>query len=110
MVPFTLGLLAGLLALPLPAAAVEITVSTTGGNKTNGHQYGFLHEVGCIVNRIPISLFIPIRESRAFAYQLTLLPRTSTTPVTAVSTPSSSATEPSRAAKGFPRTCPRGTQ
>lgn len=27
------------------AAAVDVRVSAGGGNKTNGHQYGFLHEV-----------------------------------------------------------------
>lgn len=30
------------------AAAVDISVKSTGGNATNGHQYGFLHEVSHI--------------------------------------------------------------
>lgn len=48
MVPFTVGLLAGIFALS-PVSAVEISVKATGGNKTNGHQYGFLHEVSTFI-------------------------------------------------------------
>ncbi|KKA29147.1 hypothetical protein TD95_003533 [Thielaviopsis punctulata] len=33
-----------LLALVASVAAVDITVSSSGGNSTSGHQYGFLHE------------------------------------------------------------------
>lgn len=35
-----------LLAVALPiGSALNITVSSDGGNATSGHQYGFLHEV-----------------------------------------------------------------
>ncbi|KAI5921052.1 alpha-L-arabinofuranosidase [Camillea tinctor] len=43
MVSFTLIALTGICFAPF-TTAVDITVSSGGGNATNGHQYGFLHE------------------------------------------------------------------
>ncbi|KAI1249214.1 hypothetical protein MGN70_008825 [Eutypa lata] len=63
MVPFTVGLLAGIFALS-PVSAVEISVKATGGNKTNGHQYGFLHED--INNSGDGGLYAELLRNRAF--------------------------------------------
>jgi alpha-N-arabinofuranosidase len=46
------------------AAAVEITVSAEGGNATNGHQYGFLHED--INNSGDGGLYAELIRNRAF--------------------------------------------
>ncbi|RYP13832.1 hypothetical protein DL765_006704 [Monosporascus sp. GIB2] len=44
MVYLNLVVLAGVFALSSASPPVEISVSPKGGNATNGHQYGFLHE------------------------------------------------------------------
>lgn len=43
MAPVKQALLGALFAAS--SAAVDIIVSSSGGNETSGHQYGFLHEV-----------------------------------------------------------------
>ncbi|KAI1077585.1 glycoside hydrolase family 51 protein [Whalleya microplaca] len=56
-----------LLTVPLvisSAAAVDITVSSDGGNATNGHQYGFLHED--INNSGDGGLYAELIRNRAF--------------------------------------------
>ncbi|KAK9797652.1 putative non-reducing end alpha-L-arabinofuranosidase [Seiridium cardinale] len=57
--------LLGLLAAALPlATALNITVSSDGGNATSGHQYGFLHED--ISNSGDGGLYAELIRNRAF--------------------------------------------
>ncbi|KAI0006315.1 glycoside hydrolase family 51 protein [Xylariaceae sp. FL0662B] len=63
MVSMELALLAVSLAIS-SATAVEITVNSEGGNVTNGHQYGFLHED--INNSGDGGLYAELIRNRAF--------------------------------------------
>ncbi|KAL7620599.1 hypothetical protein AAE478_009594 [Parahypoxylon ruwenzoriense] len=58
-------LLASTLACAIPrATAIDIKISSTGGNATNGHQYGFLHED--INNSGDGGLYAELIRNRAF--------------------------------------------
>ncbi|CAJ2500141.1 Uu.00g029940.m01.CDS01 [Anthostomella pinea] len=71
MVSLKLAALAGALAVPL-TAAVEISVSSEGGNATSGHQYGFLHED--INNSGDGGLYAELVRNRAFQVSETFPP------------------------------------
>ncbi|RYP78914.1 hypothetical protein DL771_000299 [Monosporascus sp. 5C6A] len=64
MVYLNLAVLAGVFALSSASSAVEIRVSAKGGNATNGHQYGFLHED--INNSGDGGLYAELIRNRAF--------------------------------------------
>ncbi|KAI1209797.1 glycoside hydrolase family 51 protein [Annulohypoxylon truncatum] len=65
MVYLKLSALAGTLAYAVSLCiAVDISVSSTGGNATNGHQYGFLHED--INNSGDGGLYAELIRNRAF--------------------------------------------
>ncbi|KAI1383982.1 glycoside hydrolase family 51 protein [Hypoxylon trugodes] len=65
MVLFKLPTLVGTLACAASlVAAIDISVSSTGGNATNGHQYGFLHED--INNSGDGGLYAELIRNRAF--------------------------------------------
>ncbi|KAI1772567.1 glycoside hydrolase family 51 protein [Hypoxylon cercidicola] len=57
-------ILIGIFAYAVSVTAVDITVSSTGGNTTNGHQYGFLHED--INNSGDGGLYAELIRNRAF--------------------------------------------
>jgi len=46
MLAFSSAWVAACFALLPTVVAFDISVKANGGNATNGHQYGFLHEVG----------------------------------------------------------------
>lgn len=48
--------LAALAANFLSVLAVDITVKSSGGNETSGHQYGFLHEV--LYSLLPMKIVV----------------------------------------------------
>ncbi|KAL2888224.1 aspartate-semialdehyde dehydrogenase-like protein [Ceratocystis lukuohia] len=55
-----------ILAFVASVAAVDITVSSSGGNKTSGHQYGFLHED--INNSGDGGIYAELIRNRAFQF------------------------------------------